>query len=236
MTSVLKLTHRKPSLLQKRLILLAQISFFFFLYALILVFLRNYIPDPPALIAKVQKFYGMYGYELVFLGALLEGTFMVGFYVPGSLVVLLGAALARTGVVSFPLVIFFGILGMCTGYTINYMLGRFGWYKILSGFGFEKGIETAKKKLLTYEDKAFLFGYIMPSTASFISTTAGVLKIPFRRFLLRTVLAQGFWSTFLGSLSYFFGLAFIRAFLEYFGFFLFLLLLLFMLRKMKRLK
>lgn len=208
----------KSSLLKKRLLLGIEIAVCFLIYTVILISIRNHIPDAPSLVEQIKYVYGTHGYDLIFLGALLEGTFLVGFYVPGSFIVLLGAALSRSGVIPFPLVILFGTLGLTLGYMINYALGRFGWYRILSGFGFNKAIIPAEDKLKHYQNKAIFYGYMMPSTGSLLSTAAGILKIPFKKFLIQSLLTQAFWSLLLGGLAYLFGMVFIEFFLQYFGF------------------
>lgn len=203
---------------QKKLILIFQVLGVFIVYAAILFFLSHHIPNAPKLIHRVERLYGKYGYDLIFLGALLEGTFLVGFYVPGSFIVLLGAVLARAGIVSFPLVVLFGTLGLVTGYVLNYCLGRFGWFHILKGFGFNHQIKIAEEKLMKSQDKTLFWGYIMPSSASFLSTAAGVLKINFKKFFIQSLFTQLFWSLLWGGLAYIFGIRFVEAFIAYFGF------------------
>lgn len=208
----------KDQSLKKRVQFFLEILAAFACYTIILLVVRNAIPDAPQIIQQIETVYGNYGYDLVFWGALLEGTFIVGFYIPGSFMVLLGAALAREGVISFPLVILFGTLGLTLGYAINYGLGRFGWYRILARFGFGSKLSNAKKSLQEYEQEAVFFGYMMPSTASFLSTAAGTLRLPFDQFMLQSFVVQGYWSSLWGLLAFTFGLSFIEAFLQYFGF------------------
>ncbi len=203
---------------KSKILLVLEIVVVFTIYTAILIFLRNHIPNAPSIVSKIEMLYGSYGYELIFLGALLEGTFMVGFYVPGSFIVLLGAALARRGVVSFPLVILFGTFGLTAGYLVSYLLGRFGWFRIIEGFGLDKNIKDAEKKLLKHQDKALFFCYMMPSTASFLSTAAGILKIDLKKFILKSLGMQLFWSLLWGGLAYTFGMRFVEAFIAYFGF------------------
>lgn len=203
---------------KKRILFFVEIIVFFTVYTLILMFLQRYVPQMPSVIHGLENVYGKYGYDLMFWGALLEGTFIVGFYVPGSLVVLLGAMLARQGIVEFPLVVLFGTLGLTVGYAISYLFGRFGWYRILIGFGFQKDIDKAKDVLLSYQKQALFFCFMMPSTASFLSTAAGTVRMPFNRFLLYSFVVQGFWSFLWGVLAYIFGYRFIEIFLQYFGF------------------
>lgn len=233
MTAVSKPQSTKKSVAHKRIILVIEIIICFLIYTVILVLVRNHIPNAPSIIEQVKRVYGIYGYDLIFLGALLEGTFLVGFYVPGSFIVLLGAALSRSGIVSFPLVVLFGTLGLSLGYMFNYALGRFGWYRILSGFGFSGGVKDAKNKLLKYEDKAIFWGYLMPSTGSLLSTAAGVLKMPFKKFVIQSLLTQAFWSLLLGGLAYLFGMTFIELFLDYFGFIALTGVVLYILKKLR---
>lgn len=202
---------------RKRFILFLQICTFVFIYTIVIIFLRNKIPDTSKMILMAEQIYGTYGYLLIFLAALVEGTFIIGLYLPGSFIVFLGVSLARMGITSFPPVIFFGTLGFSFGYSINYLLGRFGWYRIIEGIGFEKKITETKDKLEHHYNKALFWGYIMPSTGSMLSTASGILKVPFREFIFKTITIQFFWSFVLGGLAYIFGMTFIRMFLVYFG-------------------
>lgn len=223
--------YKGRSLLLRRIFFILQVVALFLIYVVILLIIRDRVPDPSLLVNKIEKIYDIYGYDLIFLGALLEGTFVVGFYVPGSLVVLLGAMLARSGTVFFPYVILFGTAGLVQGYMINYVLGRFGWYRILSGLGMAKNLQSAKKDIVRYQNKALFFGYMMPSTGSLLSTASGILKIPFETFIIKSILIQIFWSLVTGSLAYIFGMQFINLFLNYFGFIFFAGLFLYFLKK-----
>lgn len=202
------------------------------IYAVILFLARKYIVDAPTLISTLKSLYDTYGYALIFGGAFLEGTFVIGFYLPGSLVVLLGAALAKTGVVSFPLVILLAVLGFNLGYALNYVLGKYGWYKLVEGFGFKKQIDHAKGKLEKYEIMALLYGYVTPATATFLSTAAGTLHFPFKKFILSSLVIQTGWTTLWGTLAYTLGLTFVEYFIQYFGFFVLIGLAIYFYKKM----
>ncbi len=187
-------------------------------YFAFFIFVRGKIPDAETLLDIIKDLYSAYGYYLVFLGALLEATFLISLYLPGTTVVLLGAALSRTGVMQFPIALALAILGFVIGYAINYVLGKYGWYRLLSRLGLKKGIEIAKTKLADNQVKTILFGYFHPSSASFISTAAGILRLPFPKFFLLSFLSQLFWSLLWGSLAYLFGITLVELFLKYFGF------------------
>lgn len=184
-------------------------------YILAVVLLRIHLPPAEQIVATISEFYKTYGYPFIFVSGVLESLFMIGFYFPGSAAILLGAALAKTGVVFLPFIILFGTLGILLGYTLNYFLGKYGWYKILSRFGLQKGIDIAEQKLEKHGGKAFFIGYLSPNSASLLSTAAGVTGYPFSKFLLYSVIAQSFWSIVWGSIAYILGDLFIDLFLKY---------------------
>lgn len=214
--------------------LILQIVGLITVYAVIFLFVRERLPDLTEFVTEAEKIYNTYGYYLIFLGALIEATFILGFYIPGSLIVFLGVSFARLGITSFPLVIFFSTLGFVLGYTINYCLGRFGWYKVIEGIGFEKQINEAKGKLKKHYAQALFWGYVMPSTGSMLSTASGVLRVDFWEFILKTVIIQVFWSLFLGGLAYIFGQVFINLFLVYFGLIAFVGMVMYLLRSLRK--
>ena len=189
---------------------------FLVIYIGFIIFFKSKFPDSQSFIDIVKNLYSTHGYVLIFFGALFEGLFFIGFYVPGSAILILGAAFSRMGIVSYPLVLLIGTLGLVLGYVANYLLGRYGWYKVLSGVGFKKGIESAKHKLVQHQAKTIFLGYFFPNSASFLSLAAGVLHVPFRRFLLLSILAQSIWSFIWGTIAYWFGIPFVEFAFKYF--------------------
>lgn len=212
-----KTPPKKPSAKQQRIKLIITLSLIILFYILIFVILRIKMPDIAQLLVSVEQIYGAYGYLLIFLGAMIEATFIIGFYIPGSFIFLLGVSLARLGITSFPIVIFYGTLGYCFGYSLNYCLGRYGWFKIIDTFGIEKQLSEAKKHLIEHYNKTLFWGYMISSTGSMVSTASGIMKIPFKIFIYKTTLIQIFWSLLLGGLAYLFGMTFINIFVIYFG-------------------
>ncbi len=187
------------------------------LYGIGIIYLRGKVPSAADLLVELQALYLRFGYILVLVAALLEGLFLIGMYVPGTAAMLLGAALSKTGVVSLPLVILIGTVGLVTSQCINYVLGKYGWYHVLSKFGLQRGLDEAKKKLQKHQGKAILLGYISPNPAAFLSTAAGLTRMPFRKFLMLSIIAQLFWATAWGVTAYVIGAVFVEYFLKFFG-------------------
>lgn len=200
-------------------------------YFAFFIFVRGRIPDAEILLTAIKELYEAYGYYLVFFGAILEGTFLIGLYVPGSATILLGASLSKTGVVQYPIILVLATLGLLISYSINYLLGKYGWYHVLARLGLNKGIDIAKEKLEKNQAKTIFLGYFHPGSASFLSTAAGILKMPFKKFLVLSFLAQSLWAIFWGSLAYFLGLPMVEFLLKYFVFVLPAIIAIWMIRK-----
>lgn len=199
--------------------ILGSVGFIAF-YIGIVIFFRIKFADTSTFIQKIENIYSTAGYPLIFFGAILESMFLVGLFVPGSVVLLLGAAFSKLGIVQYPLVFIFGTSGLIIGYIINYLLGKYGWHNVLSWAGLEKGIKESKARLEKHGAKTILLGYFFPGSASFLSTAAGIIHMPFKKFLLFSILAQSFWSFFWGILAFAFGISLVEFIIKYFIFFL----------------
>jgi len=68
--------------------------------------------------------YAAWGYDIVFLGAFLENTVLLGLILPGGALVMLGAVYAHQGSMALPAVFLLAWLGMVAGTSIDYLLGR----------------------------------------------------------------------------------------------------------------
>lgn len=186
-----------------------------FLYALFALTIRSYLPETDKLISLVTGIYKTIGYPLVFFSALAEATFPVGMYFPGSTIVMLGTALSKTGEILWLYVYLCAVTGCMSGYCINYFLGKYGWLKFLRVLGLEKGLDEAKKKLSGNEKKSYVFGYMSATTGAFLSSAAGVMHIPFKRFFFWTLLSQSVWSAVWGGIVYIFGYVVVEIFIKY---------------------
>lgn len=189
---------------------------FFVGYAAFILVLQKILPPPESILEILKNLYLSYGYLLVFIAGVLEGIFLVGLYVPGSQTILLGGVMARTGVVQLPLVILFTTVGLLIGFSINYVLGKYGWYHVVEKFGLKEPLAVAKEKLEKHRKVALFFAYASPNSAAFITTAAGILRVPFKKFFLLSLIAQVVWSTIWGVLAYLIGPVLIELFLKYF--------------------
>jgi membrane protein DedA with SNARE-associated domain len=159
------------------------------------------LPSDAELVSIVREWLEKYGLLIILFGSLIETILFVGFYFPGSVIIFLGVGLAPD-----PLSALLAVLavsaGMLCGYTVNYILGKYGWYKIFLKLGMKNGIENARMKMQKNEIRYIFYTYWNPGLAAFTSTAAGILRLPFKRFLVLMVLAILLWNTFWGVIVY----------------------------------
>lgn len=194
--------------------------FLFAFYILTAFFIRSKFSDTKSFINTIEGIYESIGYPLIFFGGVMEAMFLIGLFVPGSLVLLMGAALSRIGIVEYPIVFALGTAGLVFGCTINYFLGRYGWYHVLSFLGLEKSLDVGREKLAKHEGRTIMLGYFFPGSASILSTSAGILNMDFKKFLALSILAQSFWSLVWGTTAYLFGIHIVEFIVKYFIFFI----------------
>jgi membrane protein DedA with SNARE-associated domain len=163
------------------------------------------LPQGEDLMRIIQGLFDKHGLWIIFVCALAEGLLLAGNYFPGSLVIFLGVIVAGkdipkvAGVVSVVASAFF------VAVIANYLLGRYGWYKLLVKFGLKGALEDSKKKLHRHSFNAIFLSYWQPNLGAITSTAAGVLHLPPLRFLVESLVSIVAWNIFWGSLIYFLG-------------------------------
>ncbi|MBX2866967.1 VTT domain-containing protein [Candidatus Kaiserbacteria bacterium] len=142
-----------------------------------------------------------YGPIVIYLGSLLEGLLFIGFYFPGSLVIFLSVALAGSPLAAVKAVVFV-TLGLYTAYIIDYLLGRYGWYRLLTRFGLGESINETRERLEARGWRYILATFWNPAFSALTATAAGILHLPLRSFALMALGALILWNTFWGVLVY----------------------------------
>lgn len=159
------------------------------------------LPSDEVMIMLVKEWLIEYGLLIVFIGSLIETVLFVGFYFPGSLIIFLSVALSpdpRHAALSILTV----SAGMLCGYSINYVLGKYGWYRLFLKLGMKQGLENAQRKMTKNDVRYIFYTYWNPALAAFSSTAAGTLLMDYRRFLILMVVAIAIWNTFWGVVAY----------------------------------
>lgn len=174
-----------------------------------LIFLALYylfdLPKAETALRLAEGYYAKYGYWVVFIGALVEGTLFINWYIPGSTVVVLGILFARHNSTQVIIVIALAIVGFLLAAVFNYILGKYGWYRIFLKLGLKEPMERIKRRIEKYGLPIIFITYFHPNVGALTATSAGVLRLGFTRFCLYSLTGLVFWNTLWGTLIYVIG-------------------------------
>ncbi|MDP3725955.1 MAG: VTT domain-containing protein [bacterium] len=186
-------------------ILAIPISLLLVYLSLLLLWKLFGLPSPETLAETAKDYFNQYGLIVIFIAALIEGVLIIGQYFPGGFIIFLGVISAAGNVPKATAVVLIVCLAFFISYYINYLMGKYGWYKLFLKFGLANALENAKQKLSRHVFNAILSSYWEPSLASITATAAGVLQIPARVFLSGSIVGIIIWNTVWGIVVYFIG-------------------------------
>src|SRR4051812_3708909 len=198
---------------------LAVLAVFGLLY---LIWLALDLPPEDTMVRIAKDYLDRHGILIVFIAAYLEGLLLIGWYFPGTLVIILALVLAGPDPVRVAQVAATAGIGLFAAYVTNFYAGKFGWYRLLLAFGLREPLENAQRRLNKYGLSAIFTTYWQANLASCISTAAGILQFPAARFVAYSFVAEALWVTFWATLIFFLG----KAALSLAGFRMILLLIL----------
>lgn len=163
------------------------------------------LPTDSELLMIVKDYFARYGLHVVFVGALIEGFFLLGQYFPGGFIIFLGVISAGKDMGGASEVVVVVCVAFFIAYTLNFLLGKYGWYKLLVKFGLHEQLEHAKVKLTKHGLSAVIFSYWEPNLASITATAAGVLDFPLKKFSVYSLIGIVIWNVFWGTLVFLLG-------------------------------
>lgn len=184
-------------------------------YIVFLIIARGVVPTSEELIDLFGDLYSRYGYEIIFISALLEGLVLVNLFVPGMLALALGAVFARTGQTDLTLVILTASLGIVLGYTIDFLMGYFGFGDTLKKLGYEGFLNASRDKLKRFGNRGLIIGFFHTNVGSFLAFAAGTMRLGFLNFLIVAIAATLIWATVWGIAAFYFGEIFLNIIKRY---------------------
>lgn len=184
-------------------------------YIVFLVVVRGVVPTPDELIEVFEGFYAKYGYEIIFISALLEGLVLINLFVPGMLALALGAVFASTGQTDLTYVILTASLGIIIGYIIDYLMGFFGFGETLKKAGYGGFLNASKDKLKRFGNRGLIVGFFHTNVGSFVAFAAGTMKLQFLNFVVVATASTILWATVWGIAAYYIGEVFLNIIKKY---------------------
>lgn len=180
------------------------------------LFLKDIAPGSEKLVQELAALYGRYGYEIIFLGAMLEALVLVNIFVPGIFALAFGAVFARAGELDLSVVIIVATLGALVGFLIDFTLGYFGFGQLIEEISSKGTLSRLKKQLKRSYFKTFFLGYFHPNLGSVVSLVAGALKINILSFLLLSTFSTLAWLSLWGISVFLLGDIFLMILVKYF--------------------
>lgn len=163
------------------------------------------LPSDAELMRIASALFDTYGYLAVFVSAVLEGALVVGLYYPGALVIFLSVLLAGHDVARVATIVLVVTSAFSLGLSIDYVLGKYGWYRLLLKVGLRHELEKAEARFAARGALAIALTAWDINVSSFTATAAGILRYPYRRFLTYTFCAFLVWNSVWATVIYFIG-------------------------------
>ncbi|MGA7937651.1 MAG: DedA family protein [Kovacikia sp.] len=155
-------------------------------------------------IETIEEIAQQYGYWAVFLGILLEN---LGIPIPGETVTLAGGFLAGSDQLNYWLVLANAVLGATLGGNFGYWIGRWGGWSLLLGIG--RIFRIQEEQLVSLRDqfsnnaaKTVFVGRFVALLRVFASPLAGIVEMPYAKFMLYNTLGAVAWASVMVTLSY----------------------------------
>jgi membrane protein DedA with SNARE-associated domain len=181
---------------------LAVLGVFVLLYA---IWVALDLPPEETMIAIAKNYLDRYGIAIVLISAYLEALLLIGWYFPGTLVIIFAMILSQAEPVRYVETAATAAFGLYGGQVTNFFAGKYGWYRVLLAFGLREPLENAQRRLIKYGLSAIFTTFWQANLASLISTAAGILQFPAWRFLVLAFAAQTLWFGFWATLIFILG-------------------------------
>lgn len=153
------------------------------------------LPAPEVIAQHLQKLYQSYGIYIVALGLFVEGFFMLGFYFPGSFILVMAVLLAPKTIASIGGIALLAITMTMLISVLNYYLGAKGFYKLFLKWGGKKLVNDMHRKLEKNLTRTIYLSAWHPNFLAIAVICCGVSQIGLLKTLRHIILPVVFWLT-----------------------------------------
>lgn len=174
-------------------------------YLIFLLIAKQTLPNPQELISQFGSIYAKYGYEVIFIAALLEALILINLFIPGQLAMAMGAIFARTGQTELTTVIAVAVMGSMCGYLLDYAMGYFGFGDFVEKLGYGKLLNAAKSRVERFGNRGLILGFVNSNIGGFLSFTAGIVGVGWIKFIFISFFSTLMWAILWGITLYTFG-------------------------------
>lgn len=142
-----------------------------------------------------------WGYLIIFITAISEALPILGTFIPGHTIIILGGLLAKIGIFKLGAVMAVASAGVVTGDLLAYYIGRKFGYDFVVRYGKyfflnEEKYNKTKDLVSEHTGKALIVGRFSPFTRAVSAFLAGIYKIKFPKFVFYSIVGGVSWATF----------------------------------------
>jgi membrane protein DedA with SNARE-associated domain len=128
-----------------------------------------------------------YGYLFLFVASLAENIFLLGFIIPGDLVVVLGGGLAQRAGLSPVSATLAVVAGVLLGSNLSFWIGRHGGNALIERWGErfgvgEKRVKMAEVYFVDHGAKTVFVGAFVSGLKNLVPAVAGASRMGYVRF------------------------------------------------------
>ncbi len=164
------------------------------LFAIFTVIYKTFDLPPPEEMAIIgRELYEQYGIVVLLIAAFVEGIFMVNIYFPGSFVIVLAVFLSDKSFMSLAVIGGSVWFGFVLAGAINYLLGKYGFYKLLLLIGRKDTVTRMQKWVDKRGNVAIFIAAIHTNFLAIAQVCLGIAKESLRKNLLLSGLSLAFW-------------------------------------------
>ncbi|HMJ51953.1 MAG TPA: DedA family protein [Polyangiaceae bacterium] len=151
-----------------------------------------------------------YGYLFLFVASLAENIFLVGFVIPGDLVVVLGGGLAQRAGLSPVTASLAVVAGVLLGSNLSFWIGRRGGTALIERWGErfgvgEKRVRLAEVYFAQHGAKTVFVGSFISGLKNLVPAVAGASRMGFVRFAAYSAIGSTCRAVALVAIGYLFG-------------------------------
>jgi undecaprenyl-diphosphatase len=151
-----------------------------------------------------------YGYLFLFVASLAENIFLVGFVIPGDLVVVLGGGLAQRAGLSPITASLAVVAGVLLGSNLSFWIGRRGGSALIERWGErfgvgEKRVRLAEVYFAEHGAKTVFVGSFISGLKNLVPAVAGASRMGFVRFAAYSAIGSTCRAVALVAIGYLFG-------------------------------
>ncbi len=161
----------------------------------VMMFLREPLglPGVDTLADIAKGFFDRFGLVALFVAAVIESLFMISFYFPGSLVVILAILVSDRSLSALTVIVLIGWASVLTATVINYWLGKEGVYRVLLKLGSEESVQTMQRWLEKRGKWAVFLSGVHPNILAITNICMGIAHAGLVRTLALSFVAIAFW-------------------------------------------